>query len=249
MSQNVNGTYVSEKINKIRWRPDPFNNSHSFVTGSWDNDTNSIKLWDFQESTEDSDVYPYVISNFSFEGDVTECKVTNPPSKLRLYWRTILLQFLNPDILIASSSLGSVFQLRVSVNERGTTDISEDVSWKNIHKFKNDETSSCTSFAVYDRDIASIGEDGSIHLLTALRKQIVRKIPDADSCSLKCIVFLKHNELLTGNLRGQMKIWDLRSSSDSPTGSFMLGGDQIAATTLAFHPTQRHLVVAGDEQG
>lgn len=46
-----------------------------------------------------------------------------------------------------------------------------------------------------------------------------------------------------------MKIWDLRNNNDSPTNAFMLNGDQIAATCLAYHPTQRHMVLAGDEEG
>lgn len=66
---------------------------------------------------------------------------------------------------------------------------------------------------------------------------------------MKCVIFLKHNEILTGNLRGQMKIWDLRSENNYPSSTFMLKGDQITVTSLAFHPTQRHMVVAGDEEG
>lgn len=72
---SVHGTFVSEKINKIRWRPDHFNNCHFFVTGSVDNDENSIKLWDFYESQEDDDIYPFLVSSHSYCGDVTEAKV------------------------------------------------------------------------------------------------------------------------------------------------------------------------------
>lgn len=46
-----------------------------------------------------------------------------------------------------------------------------------------------------------------------------------------------------------MKIWDLRSASDSPSTTFMLSAEQIAVTTVAQHPTQRHLIIAGDEEG
>lgn len=46
-----------------------------------------------------------------------------------------------------------------------------------------------------------------------------------------------------------MKIWDIRASDNNPRQSFMLGTDQIAATCLTYHPTQRHIVVAGDEEG
>lgn len=46
-----------------------------------------------------------------------------------------------------------------------------------------------------------------------------------------------------------MKIWDLRSQSNSPSSTFLLSGDQVAATSIINHPTQRHLVLAGSENG
>lgn len=71
----------------------------------------------------------------------------------------------------------------------------------------------------------------------------------ADSCSLNCVTFLKHNEVLTSNSRGQMKVWDLRNSEDSPISTFMLSGEHVMATCLVNHPTQQHLLLAGDEEG
>lgn len=46
-----------------------------------------------------------------------------------------------------------------------------------------------------------------------------------------------------------MKIWDLRSDSKEPNNTFMLSGDQVTPTCLTFHPTQRHLILAGDDLG
>lgn len=66
---------------------------------------------------------------------------------------------------------------------------------------------------------------------------------------MNCILFSKHNEILTSNLRGQMKIWDLRSASNEASSTFMLSGDQVTPTCLTFHPTQRHLILAGDDLG
>lgn len=42
--------------------------------------------------------------------------------------------------------------------------------------------------------------------------------------------FLKHNEVLTGNLRGQMKVWDLKNAVDKPASTFMLSGEQVCVT-------------------
>lgn len=123
------------------------------------------------------------------------------------------------------------------------------LSWENIHKFSNSEASPCTSFATYDFDIASVGEDGCINLMNAQSQDVFRKIENADSCSIHCVIFLKHSQLLTSNLRGQMKVWDIRSAGNEPVSTFMLSGEQVSPTCLQFHPTQRHLVVAGDEAG
>ncbi|XP_048526046.1 nucleoporin Nup43 [Dendroctonus ponderosae] len=46
-----------------------------------------------------------------------------------------------------------------------------------------------------------------------------------------------------------MKIWDTRSESNKPANTLMLSGDQVTPTYLTFHPTQRHIIIAGDELG
>lgn len=51
------------------------NDSHYFITGSWDNDENSVKLWDFQVNQEDSEIDPFLIAECPHKGDVTEAKV------------------------------------------------------------------------------------------------------------------------------------------------------------------------------
>lgn len=35
--QHVQGKFVSEKISKIRWQNEPFADTKTFLTGSWDN--------------------------------------------------------------------------------------------------------------------------------------------------------------------------------------------------------------------
>ncbi|KAJ8919107.1 hypothetical protein NQ315_012092 [Exocentrus adspersus] len=200
-THSVHGTFVSEKINKVRWRPDNFSHSHFFLTGSVDNDENHIKLWDFHENQEEDDVYPSLISSYAYDGDVTEAKVyiVSFVFKCRLFWM--------------------------------------------------EKPPPCTALAVYENDVATVGEDGCINLLTAQSQKVVRKLEEADSCSIHCVIFVKHNEILTSNLRGQMKVWDLRSSKEEPSITFMLSGDQVTPTCLTYHPTQRHLIIAGDDLG
>lgn len=231
MSHNLHGTFVSEKINKVRWRPEVFNDPHFFVTGSVDNEENTIRLWDFYENIEEDDIYPFTVDTSHYCGDVTE------------------LQFLNADYFASSSSSGSAHLFKITSCHTGETTLQKFMSWDNIHEFANGESSACTALAYHDNYLVTVGEDGKINVLNAQSHNVVRKIEDADSCSIQCVVFLKHNEVLTSNLRGQMKIWDLSSNSNKPKNTFMLSGDQVTPTCLTFHPTQRHIVIAGDELG
>nr|CAH7742510.1 unnamed protein product [Callosobruchus chinensis] len=231
MSHSLHGTYVSEKINKIRWKPDEFNNCHFFVTGSIDNEENFLKLWDFTTILED-DIYPFQVASLASDGDITEIK------------------FLDTDTLVTSTSSGSVYLIRVCQPYNDQIHLKTSTEWQNIHHFDNGESSPCTALAVYEKnDIVSVGEDGCINLLNSQSQRIFRRIGNADSCSIHSVLFLKHDEILTSNLRGQMKVWDLRNSSDKPSNTFMLSGDQVTSTCLTCHPTQRHLLISGDDLG
>lgn len=77
---------------------------------------------------------------------------------------------------MASTSDGSVNLLRVTDRGNEAVDIKEQVNWKQIHKFKNSDPTSCTGLSTYDEDIVTIGEDGRINLLTSRRETLVRTI-------------------------------------------------------------------------
>lgn len=83
------------------------------------------------------------------------------------------------------------------------------------------DEASCTALATFDQDIATVGEDGRINLLTSQQKKQFRVIENADSCSLLCVDFLRHSEIITSNIRGHMKLWDLRNDQDTPATTFM----------------------------
>ncbi|XP_011495665.1 PREDICTED: nucleoporin Nup43 [Ceratosolen solmsi marchali] len=229
MTENVQGTFVSEKISKIRWRHEQFSDAKHFVTGSWDDAVNKISYWTFQKNDED-ELYPVNISAYPVIGDVTEMK------------------FISYDHFVASSSLGTVKVLKLQDNPY--PDIKEESTWDLIHRFNQKEPASCTALSTFEQDIVTVGEDGRINLLTAQQNNPVRTIDEADSCSLHCVDFLRHSEILTGNIRGHMKVWDLRSEQDTPATTIMLSEQsKTEATSIAHHPTQKHIVVAGGGDG
>lgn len=228
MAETVHGTFVSEKIAKIRWKHEDYTEAQTFLTGSWDNPVNSITYWSFR-SNEGEEPSPNAIVSQSVLGDITE------------------LRFISKDHLVSSASNGSVFLSEIQENP--TVTFKEHVVWESLHSFKS-KTASCTALSTFEQDIVSVGEDGRVNLLTARQKQPVRVIENADSCCICCVDFLRHNEVLTGNSRGHMKVWDLRNEQDLPAATFMLSDQsKTEATNVQHHPTQRHIVVAGGGDG
>jgi hypothetical protein len=44
MEDKVHGTFVGEKINKVRWKPEDLTESDIFLTGSWDNGVRQLHI-------------------------------------------------------------------------------------------------------------------------------------------------------------------------------------------------------------
>ncbi|XP_045499127.1 nucleoporin Nup43 [Colias croceus] len=231
MSLEVDGTFVSQKINKIRWIPEEYVETKHFFTGSWDDDENYIKVWLLEHINEDDDGEdPRQISEYKVAGDVTEIK------------------FLDKNKIAVSISNGEVRILEISAYERQAP-LKEVFEWKQLHKIEHDPCS-CTSLDTFEGDIASVGEDGKVNILNGRRGDITSTLyHSADSCSLHSVCFIKSNEVITGNIRGHMKIWDIRSDNQKPAASFVLSTDELAATCIVQHPTQPHIVLAGSESG
>ncbi|GBP42809.1 Nucleoporin Nup43 [Eumeta japonica] len=205
MPVDVQGTFASQKINKVRWIPEEYTETKYFFTGSWDDEVNCLKVWCIEKHNEDDDIeYPQAISEYKLNGDVTEIK------------------FVENNRIVLSSSDGDV----------------------------RPEHCSCTSVDVLEGDIVTAGEDGHINMLSSRRGEVAHSIIEADSCSIHSICYLKQNEIITGNVRGHMKLWDLRSpQKDKYVASFLLNENQQAATCIVHHPTQPHIVLAGSEEG
>ncbi|XP_014236487.1 nucleoporin Nup43 [Trichogramma pretiosum] len=229
MADSVQGTFVSEKISKLRWKHEDFADARYFVSGTWDDPVNKVSYWTFQKN-EEEELYPACVSSSPVVGDVTEIK------------------FICKDQFVFSSSDGSVKVMKLE--DDPYPNMKELTEWKTIHKFNKNESAPCTALSNFEQDIVSVGEDGRINLLTAQQQNPVRVIDEADSCSLNCVDFLRHSEILTGNIRGHMKVWDLRSDQDVPATTIMLSEQsKTEATSIAHHPTQKHIVVAGGGDG
>lgn len=85
-----------------------------------------------------------------------------------------------------SLSNGSVKLFKIVVDiAGGTYRINEDSSWDKIHSLKDGSVASCNSFALYDSDIATVGEDGRLNLLCAKRRSLVRSLGKCEKKTIK----------------------------------------------------------------
>ncbi|CAG9761029.1 unnamed protein product [Ceutorhynchus assimilis] len=227
--------YKTEKINKIRWKPEINEEPQHILTGN-----NKIVLWQLVKDAPKL----FKIREYPYCGAVTEIK------------------FLNTELFASSSSSGSAHIMGFSGSGIAGPLIQDYVTWKHIHYFKNGNPSPCTALAVHDPspftavaannfDVATVGEDGRINILTAESTAVVRTIDNADTCAIKCVTYVTRDQILTSNQLGVMKSWDQRSDTNQPISIFMNRRAAVVSqiTHLTCHPTQRYIMVAGDEWG
>jgi len=230
---SVSCKFISRKTSKIRWRPShsSLKQADTFVTGSWDDQENKVCVWQIPTSKEKSDCDDLTVDDLLLSEQVHAGDVTD-------------LQFINQDNFITGSSNGSITQFKLSNLQSWVLA----QKWENVHTFP---TSPCTCSGVSSLgdNIVSVGEDGRIAFIKISRKEPDRIIDKADSCSLTSVDYVKHHEVITANMRGQLKIWDTRSQTDKPSRIFHVSGDVVSVQCVTHHPTQPQVIATGQEDG
>lgn len=236
--------FVSQKISKVRWRPNQSQYLHDtdvFASGNWDDEDGKVSLWklpaaevseaEMEETGFDSatDREPKLLCDDTHYGDVTG------------------LEFISTDRFVAASSTGSVTLYR---HQRNTQTLVKATKWSNIHHDPGDSGCPCTCLATQGEDmIVSAGEDGRVNVLNVSHKKPVRTIDKANSCTINGIAFLKLQEIITVDSSGQLKVFDLRHTSDDPARTFSVSGEPTPLQCVARHPTQHHIVATGGHDG
>ncbi|XP_071552971.1 nucleoporin Nup43 [Panulirus ornatus] len=219
----VSKKYVSRKIKSLRWKPplSDYGRTDTFVTGSWGDPNNVVALWHVPESEED----PSVMHQLPHRGSVND------------------IQYVTRDTFAAAGNTGGVKLYQHSA----TGCLEEIMSWDKIHSFVGDASAPCTALATSGDHIASVGEDGKLVIINSSQERDFRNLESVGGCSVYAVVFTRASEVVTGNMQGHLKLWDLRASQ--PVKATLLSPDQIAVCHLAGHPTQQHIVAAGGEDG
>ncbi|ALC46099.1 Nup43 [Drosophila busckii] len=238
MAANVSSHFISEKISKVRWLPEELQQSERFITGSWDMNTNYVRLWRLQANTYEQNVEqtPQCSDKVAFENDITG------------------MEFVNNDTIAVGCADGHLSLLSV---QRA---VEEDQIWRTarserLHEFKRSCTAApCTALAVYGSDIATVGEDGSVNVLNANNLKQVKLTLNPDSMALLSVTYVNQNELVTANRMGVMRMLDVRVANEAQKKISLYASCQDAKSSnyvsaITTHPMQQHVLICGCEEG
>lgn len=229
----VSVKFVSQKINKIRWKPS-FNpslqDSKIFGTGNWDDLSHKLSIWTIDDGLCGSGEVleePRLLCDVDHVGDVTD------------------LLYLANDMILTSSSFGNV---TLHKHHTKSQTLSLVHSYPHIHHYSK-VSCSCTALAHREDDVVSVGEDGRFNFLNMEQKAPVRTIDNADSCTINDVAFLKKFEIATTNSAGQLKVWDVREGGTKPCRTLLLTGDTVPLHCVDKHPGQPHVLATGGQDG
>ncbi|KAF2352847.1 WD40-repeat-containing domain, partial [Trinorchestia longiramus] len=222
---SITKSYVYMKINSVRWKPPSsnFSKADRFVTGSWDNECNSVCLWRCGSEEE-----PKLLQELPHAGDVTD------------------ITYISRNTLAVASSNGSV-----SIYEHGDqpdNELTLSQCWQGCHQFPSGSAAPCTSLASEGGLVASVGEDARLLLLSPGQQLPHRVIDSGSDSSEYAVAFVKSNQVLTGSMQGQLRLWDIRSSGNTPVAT-MVTTEQEWVRQVSNHPSQQHVVAAAGEAG
>lgn len=224
----VNSSFVSERINKIRFidnenclEPD------IFVSGSSEGKVKLFKLIANELSDEDeSDYTPKAAAKLAVDGDITGLEIVD-----------------HNNFVVSSGSGVSCVYLNRDLEKNN---LHENFRFGDLHKFKTNDPAVCTGLSVFEDSIATIGEDGTINLLSLSAQKILMKLEDSDSVTPTAVNFINYKELITGNRLGILNSYDMRSGSKEPSAVFPISCEDEkkpnGVTCIANHPTQQHIV-------
>lgn len=225
----INVKFVGKKVNRVRFKPDGQNLASSahclLVSGSWDDQPNSLCLWScptgfpaYDEPNANQAIN--CLHKFDISSDIDD------------------LCFAGADFVAVALASGDVRLFRC-----GSKELQEQQCWKQLHPGYP-----CTAVASRGpTKLASVGEDGRLCQLEQGRHEAVRCLERADSGAPTCLRFVRHDHVAVGNLAGHVHLWDLNSPDRRPTQDLFWAGEQV--TCMGQHPSQGHLLASGASSG
>lgn len=241
--ESVNCVFLSQHISRIKWRPtvSSLEKSKMFATGSSGEAENTVSIWDISQMKN-----PYVVEDYNPSNDegYFEQKYPKKVSSLEVGADVSALSYVKSEGVVIGNTAGLIKYLSISPTQK----LSESFVWEGLHSSK---MGGCSGLDVNLPDIATVGDDGSIHILHVTTAKPLHSLPGVDSCAITCVRWLSSSELSTTNSIGQLRIYDVRSPNcdDKPQRVIMSTVDPQTLRSLDRHPSQAHMLAAGGADG
>lgn len=220
----VTTVFTSKKVGFVRWRAEPvqsFMRPRQFVCGAYGFE-NGLQLWSWLDEAAD----PLLTVEIDFSGDVN------------------CIQYVNRDLAAVASGNGHVCLFS---HHSDDSDITLLHCWSRLHYDKVGSVA-CTWLSVQGDNLATVGDDGRINFIDVNAEKVVANIDQSDGCPLTRAIHISKNELLTANVRGQMKMCDIRLNQQTAVLN-ATNVQQTSVTALCQHPGQHHVCITGDSDG
>jgi len=212
------GKFISKKVSKVRWMPQY--------------DTSQLESNSLVTGSWDDEVNNVILWSRSGEETCQQATCNVNGDVTGLEWVT-------HDTVCISTSAGWVGLIRTGAVQK----LQRVQEWNNVHV---SGSGGCTTMATHGDSIVTGGQEGKINVLTPSSRSPIKVYEKADSCTITAVSFIRTNEMMSANMRGQLKLWDLRSNSLVPESSCSQDG---GVTCLACHPTQSHVLMSGGQDG
>lgn len=224
-------TYCGCKISKVRWSPVSSGQkiSETFVTGSADNDINTVNLWKFKFRRNESNE-PKMMSEARVDGSVMDIEWTRDASR----YATVSSAFL------VASDAGSV-----GLYNTADSKVVLRHRWSRLHN------GACSSVSYSKESDAFVtgGEDGALTLIQCSRANVERTMKGVASGSVNAVKFYTNNEVAFVSSFGTLTICDLRISSYESSSFILCLPNSSGLSCLDNHPAQPYLFATGGIEG
>ncbi|XP_065341877.1 nucleoporin Nup43 [Cloeon dipterum] len=229
------GFHSGKKTSKVRFLPSKTKHDNDvgvFLSATYEEENNELCMWSvdpmaqFEESGEKLNLK----CSLNCEFDCVDMKISDS-GRVFLCWSD------------GSCGMFTVYPT-----------LQPSFTWQNLHRSGGQLHCACRGVDVMGEDVVTVGDDGKLILLNSYNQTPIKSI-DASSVGLTSVCFSKHNEVVTGNSRGQIAFWDLRSEGGKPTGVLCLSrlrGEKTVhptANSQEKHPTRTHLLLSGGSDG
>nr|XP_040224646.2 nucleoporin Nup43 [Anopheles coluzzii] len=229
-----------DKLSRVRWLPNQTEDEHFFVTGSWGERVNTVRLWNL------------VHDRLTDEDDTGVPLVPQPTAKFGVTGDIVGLEFLDDKHLAAVTSEGTLSVLDLNRESRLSYDFTHTYNLHDLHT-NGGVRSACTGVSAFDQYLVTGGEDGTVNMVAGDAGKVIRTIRDPDGGAVQCVSFIYPDLVIVGQQYGVIDCYDTRDESSKPVFSVETcveeDRDLNKPTCINHFPKNKQVVAIGLESG